>query len=281
MTSDTQLAPPAGKQHDTTIQTGRSMNRIQRILAICTLTTALTGAATAPALADYHATDTPQDGSATTVPLNDSWATDVDALGWSLETRWSPWRDTASQAGMRADYLQSQLNEVLATTEGGTQISDYEIAWEGGKVVMAFPLPGEKTAPPSSPAVQHLAAKAAGPPVVGRAEAGILAADNCPTEAIGNDWYCFWDHENFEGRRLQWNNTHTTRVRFSEYGFQNRVSSWSNKGGKTIRVYKNSGTNTCLTSGGVLLWTEAPHSRNSAVANSDDNQADCFTARNN
>ncbi|MFJ6438289.1 peptidase inhibitor family I36 protein [Streptomyces sp. NPDC091416] len=173
--------------------------------------------------------------------------------------------------------LQQEINQVLASTEGGVQISQNEIAWEGGEAIMAFPLPGETQAPISSPAAQRLQAKVAGKTTgtveseATQGDATILASDNCPTQVFGNDWYCFYQNTNFGGRRLQWNAAHTSRVYFSAYDFDNETSSWSNKGGKTIRVYEDFWVNNP-----THLWTEENHSSSSSVYYADDNRADYF-----
>ncbi|MEU1694829.1 peptidase inhibitor family I36 protein [Streptomyces hirsutus] len=200
------------------------------------------------------------------------------------------------------DPLQQQIDEVLANTEGGVQISSYEIAWNDGEAIMAFPLPGEEQAPVSSLVAQKLQAQYVGLPVDTRepavSDASVVAAadddppadeeviaaerepyvsgaasDSCPTEVFGNDWYCFYQYKSFKGRRLQWNATHKNLVYFSKFDFENRTSSWSNKGAKTIKVYgrRYAGQDTsCYSS----LWSENPHER-SASANWD-NAADCF-----
>ncbi|MFF8352977.1 peptidase inhibitor family I36 protein [Streptomyces chartreusis] len=173
--------------------------------------------------------------------------------------------------------LQAQIDEVLAKTEGGVQISKNEIAWHGGEAIMSFPLPGESKAPISSPAAQRLQAKVAGKPAgtvePAATDVSIQADDgDCPTEIFGNDWYCFYQNDNFGGRRLQWNATHRSPVYFSDYDFENKVSSWSNKGGKQIYVYEN-----FWVGRPTHLWTEEPHSRDSSVPNSVDNRAESFT----
>ncbi|MFH9133699.1 hypothetical protein [Streptomyces sp. NPDC017524] len=118
---------------------------------------------------------------------------------------------TGSQAyATETSELQQQIDTVLAKTTGGVQISPNEIAWEGGEVIMSFPLPGEETAPPSSQAATNLQAKAAGISKQSIKDAvasgkSLAASDNCPTEVIGNDWYCFYQYKDFGGRRLQWN----------------------------------------------------------------------------
>ncbi|WP_329230471.1 peptidase inhibitor family I36 protein [Streptomyces sp. NBC_01460] len=197
-----------------------------------------------------------------------------------------------AQAADGSDSLQQEINEVLATTQGGVQISRNEIAWNGGEAILVFPLPGETTAPVSSPAAQTLQAEVAALGNLATTEepagddpepsASVAAADACPTEAFGNDWYCFYQYTNYGGRRLQWNGTHDlfNPVFFSDYGFENKTSSWSNKGGKTIQVRNRSVTGSdpsCSAHGnGLFLWTEAAHSRSSNVGSGYDNKADCF-----
>ncbi|MEE1804144.1 peptidase inhibitor family I36 protein [Streptomyces sp. NPDC101062] len=168
--------------------------------------------------------------------------------------------------------LQRQIDRTLANTEGGTQISVNEIAWNGGEAIMSFPLPGERKAPPSSLAARKLQAEFTGVPL---SEMGVTAADNCPTQAIGKDWYCFWETKNFEGRRLTWNNSHKSKIYFSDYNFHNKTSSWSNKGDKTIYVYARTQTGSDA-SCTKLLWTESPHTHNSSLPANLDDRADCF-----
>ncbi|WLQ65196.1 MULTISPECIES: peptidase inhibitor family I36 protein [Streptomyces] len=190
------------------------------------------------------------------------------------------------------DALQQEIDEVLATTEGGVQISRNEIAWNGGEAILVFPLPGESAAPVSSASAQKLQAKVAGLPLSTTEEepagvdpesgVSIAASDSCPTETFGNDWYCFYQYTNYGGRRLQWNASKDTYspVYFSAYGFENKTSSWSNKGGLTIDVRNRSKTGSdqscSAVGGGIRLWLEAEHSRSSNVGAADDNKADCF-----
>jgi hypothetical protein len=181
-----------------------------------------------------------------------------------------------SASAAEQSSLQDQIDEVLAKTEGGVQISANEIAWEGGQVIMSFPKPGETDAPISSRAAQRLQAKVAGKPADTTEPAALTASaeadDECPTEVFGNDWYCFYQYEDFGGRRLQWNATHKSPVYFDKYDFDNRTSSWSNKGGKTITVWDNFWVNNPKE-----LWWEYAHSRDNYVGSALDNQADSFT----
>ncbi|MEN8655868.1 peptidase inhibitor family I36 protein [Streptomyces sp. 21So2-11] len=186
---------------------------------------------------------------------------------------------TQAQA-VEPDQLQQEIDSVLAKTEGGAQISRNEIAWEGGKVTMTFPLPGEEVAPPASPAAVALQAKISGVSSsklnkAVKSGVGLAAADNCPTETFGNDWYCFYQYKNFGGRRLAWNEGKPGGWYFSAYDFTNTTSSWSNKGGMPIYVWgrKKTGDDTsCLKS----LWIESEHTKDAQVAANVDNQADCF-----
>ncbi|MFB8347908.1 peptidase inhibitor family I36 protein [Streptomyces niveus] len=195
---------------------------------------------------------------------------------------------TQANAAEVTDELQQEINDVLAKTEGGVQISQNEIAWNGGEVIMAFPLPGETHAPVSSSAAQRLQSKVSGLPLDTVEDVapepvepeeyeepvGAMATDSCPTQTFGNDWYCFYQYKDFGGRRLQWSAAYNHYVYFSSYDFENRTSSWSNKGGKVIGVYGRTVTGSDLSCTNDL-WYEQPHSRSASA--SPDNQADCFT----
>ncbi|WP_405759521.1 MULTISPECIES: peptidase inhibitor family I36 protein [unclassified Streptomyces] len=171
--------------------------------------------------------------------------------------------------------LQSEVNQVLASTKGAVQISANEVSWNGGEPVLVLPLPGQAKAPASSPKAQQLQAGVAGMPASEKSPA-VAQGDSCPTEWTGNDWYCFYQYKDFEGRRLQWNQPHPyTAVYFSDYGFNDMASSWSNKGGLTVFVRGREiadDDNSC----NRTLWIMDPHSRAAAVVA--DNQADCFHA---
>ncbi|MEU9576341.1 hypothetical protein [Streptomyces chilikensis] len=203
------------------------------------------------------------------------------------------------------DSLQQQINEVLAATDGGVQISRYEIAWNGGEAIMAFPLPGERHAPPSSTEAVKLQAETAGLSTSATADAVAEAAEqvtgamadeatpageeeptvgvaatspDCPTVTIGNDYYCFYQYKNWEGRRLAFSAAYRGYVYFSAYDFVNRTSSWSNKGGKTIYVRgrTESGNDGSCNQYSQNGWTEPAHTNSSSLSASLDNTADCF-----
>ncbi|WLQ45628.1 peptidase inhibitor family I36 protein (plasmid) [Streptomyces laculatispora] len=174
--------------------------------------------------------------------------------------------------------LQQEIDQVLANTEGGVQISQNEIAWDGGDAIMSFPLPGETQAPVSSPAAQRLQAKAAGKPA-GTVEPAstpgdvtiLGSTDSCPTQVFGNDWYCFYQHPNYGGHRLQWNATHKSPVYFSKYDFANETSSWVNNGAKKIRVFDDYWVNNP-----TELWNEYGHDSSTFVGSYWGDRADYF-----
>ncbi|MER6456508.1 hypothetical protein ABT270_28475 [Streptomyces sp900105245] len=209
--------------------------------------------------------------------------------------------------------LQQQVDEVLSTTQGGVQISRNEIAWDNGNVIMSFPESDEETAPVSSPAAAKLEAKVSAPKGTSPAAlaeatdalladtgandasdetsndddpSGIVGAgsdSSCPTVVLGNDWYCFYQYKSYGGRRLQFSAKYTmsNAIMFDSYGFENKTSSWSNKGGKTIYVAGRTVTGNNYSCHNYVdfkrpvLWEENDHSH-SASLGSLDNQADCF-----
>ncbi|GAA2484478.1 hypothetical protein GCM10023100_29770 [Actinocorallia cavernae] len=208
-----------------------------------------------------------------------------------------------------ANVLQQQINEVLAKTQGGVQISSNEIAWENGNVIMAFPEPGETSAPTSSPAAAKLEATVSAPEgtspaaIIAAADdasaddavdegstdddpSGVVAAGSdsgCPTVTFGNDFYCFYQYKNYGGRRIQFSEKYTmsNAVMLDKYDFENRTSSWSNKGGKIIYVAgrtvtgSNASCNNYVNNKRPVLWEETNHSHSSSLG-SLDNKADCF-----
>ncbi|WP_158711583.1 hypothetical protein [Streptomyces xylophagus] len=185
--------------------------------------------------------------------------------------------NTASAA---PESLQQQIASTIAQY-GGTQISAYEISWHDGDVIMAFPLPGEEKAPPSSAAAQELQRTAAqkeaarqGITISSVAQPTAATVGGCPTETLGNDWYCFYQDDNYGNRRLLWNAEHLSNVYFSDYGFEDETSSWVNGGGKTIWVYDQTAGKPQGT--GPRLWTENDHSHSTYVGDANNDRANWF-----
>src|SRR5262249_3953086 len=95
---------------------------------------------------------------------------------------------------------QAQIDQILRDYPGGEQISDNEIAWDEGSVVLALRTLHPQVCFPWSGCVH-----------------------GCPPGR-----YCFYEHWNFGGRRLQFSDCSrggTTQF-LSDYGFENRTSSW-------------------------------------------------------
>ncbi len=174
----------------------------------------------------------------------------------------------------RRQELPRQVDETLASTRGGVQISANEISWNRGQPILTLPLPGQRTAPSASPAALR--------------QEGLSAADittasvnwhNCPAGNDDNRWYCFYQEQGFHGRRLQWNWARCgSSTYFSTYGFGNKASAWVNttpnkkKWGMHVAVWQAAGNPD------YLLWQEPPWHQVSYVGKGDDNKADYFEA---
>jgi hypothetical protein len=175
--------------------------------------------------------------------------------------------DTQSQ------QLQAEIDETLADTTGGVQISANEISWNGGEPILVLPLPGETSAPASSAAAAKLE---------GLSDTDVEPQVNwhsCPAGADDNRWYCFYQLENFGGRRLQWNWAHCSSAEwFSDYGFENKTTGWVNTTrnidywGMNVDVWQAAGNPD------YVLWREKPWHQVSYVGAADDNKADYFHA---
>jgi len=173
----------------------------------------------------------------------------------------SSWVQRDSRAEVRqlsasaAADLQGQIDATLHSTKGGVQVSANEIAYEGGNVVLALPLPGQRTAPASSKAALALTEPAASAAAAGSAGSVVpFDVAGCPAGATDNRWYCFYQDSNFGGRRLQWNYAHCDvhhgdYIDFVNYSFAAETSSWVNTGTLTVYTFDE---------GWYPLWTESP-----------------------
>lgn len=170
----------------------------------------------------------------------------------------TPKADDQTIAGSLKAPLADRVAAQLRLAPGGVKISPNEIAWDTGKVVMVFPWDGETAAPASSSAVLD-------------GEVSTQDIQGCPTQYFGADYYCFYEHGNYGGRRLQFKD-HPQQVAFSQYGFDNQTSSWVNGGAAGINVYD--GTNT----GTPILWVMNSHSQSSLVSAANNDRASSFHA---
>jgi hypothetical protein len=81
-------------------------------------------------------------------------------------------------------------------------------------------------------------------------------------------WTCFYDLPNFGGQKLEFQDTGYTQY-FSDYGFDDRTSSWVNTkhNDHVVNVRDDFGT---------LLWSEPVTSESSYVGGANDNRASYF-----
>lgn len=157
--------------------------------------------------------------------------------------------------------LQQRIDVQLATSPGAVQISPYEVAWDGGRVIMSFPRDGQKKAPPVSQAARNLMrgldhGEQAPRPQASPQSIQPQDIEGCPTEIFGADWYCFYQDINWLGRRLQWSDPMT--VDFRNFNFDNEASSWVNGGALIIEVFDDNSEN-------GVLWVEEDHVKSSSV----------------
>lgn len=169
--------------------------------------------------------------------------------------------------------LQAEIDATLAETgNGGVQISANEIAWNGGEPILVFPLPGETKAPPSSAAARNAEGLSSTSDVEPQVD-----WEGCPAGADDNRWYCFYEDQNFRGRRLQWNWAHCqTGLRFVDYGFDNDTTGWVN----TTRNVDNVGMRVTVFDGFFVdtLWREQPWTKVSRVDTFNNDKASSFRA---
>lgn len=164
--------------------------------------------------------------------------------------------------------LQAEINQVLAETKGGKQISANEVSWQNGAVVLVLPLPGQDTAPAYSKATAG-SNEAQGAAV----EAQDAAVDwkGCPAGRADNRWYCFYEHPYWGGRRLQWNHSHCAEnISLHDYNFAYMTSSWVNT---TYNVRVETYTDM-----GNPMWTEEPQYMSADVPGHFNDEATHFSA---
>jgi hypothetical protein len=157
--------------------------------------------------------------------------------------------------------LQRRIDDQLKLAPGGRQISTNEIAWNGGKVIMSFPLDGQRVAPASSVTATKLMSAATATPK----KVTPSSIHGCPTVTFGADWFCLYADINWGGRRLQWSTSCTDQL--SNYGFDDQTSSWVNGG--ALYIYVNDPSR--------QLWTENPHTTSSYVGDANNDRATWFT----
>lgn len=94
--------------------------------------------------------------------------------------------------------LQGQIDAQLRDVPGGMQISPTEVSYSGGKILVAFPLPGERTVS-TDPDFR----KGAAGTEAQEAIQSVMYQRGCP---YGNGifWRCLFDGNSWEGRMVQY-----------------------------------------------------------------------------
>lgn len=173
-------------------------------------------------------------------------------------------------AGSSSPELAARVAAQLRLAPGGVKISPNEISWDRGRVVMSFPLDGQSVAPASTRAALELQQGTLSPSARVGPE-NVYDIHGCPEQIIGPDYYCFYEHSNWGGRRIQFKDSSQT-IYFADYGFQDMTSSWVNGGGLTIGVDNFNGTSF------YQMWQMNPHSLSSYVGSANNDRADRFRA---
>ena len=167
------------------------------------------------------------------------------------------WTNSLHLAPDGRSALQHQIDAVLRVRPGGTQISQYQVSWQGGEVVLSLPVPGTGRVPAGS----------------GRSRAGALSSavatsDSCPW-SFSARYTCFYSDVGFSGRRLQFADTYcSSAVNFGDWGFSNTISSWVNNSSHTVSAYD--GPNTT----GALLWKQYGVGSSANVGSAANDRAD-------
>jgi len=138
---------------------------------------------------------------------------------------------------------QMQIDQILRDYPGGERLSDNEVAWNEGSVVLVLPTLQAQTCYPWSGCVH-----------------------GCPP-----GWYCFYEHWEFGGRRLQFSDCSPggTTQSLRDYGFENQTSSWVvNRSLNFVNVNDSEG--------GGNLWNADSHSVSTWVGPEANDRADWF-----
>ena len=154
--------------------------------------------------------------------------------------------------------LQGEVDAVLRARPGGTQISQYEVSWQGGQVVLALPAPAHARVPRADRHPRDVAP-------------GAGSSDSCPWSFTAR-YTCFYADAGFNGRRLQFADTYCSGpVNFADWGFANTTSSWVNNTAHIVKVYD--GPNATA----ALLWKEYGVSNCPYVGDADNDRANSAT----
>lgn len=185
-------------------------------------------------------------GAAATICLFAGLASPANA-STPLEAKIAQQAAQADLSKAQVADLQRKVDRQMDITPNGRQISVNQIAWDGEKTVMTFPLPGEKQARAVNEGVSP------------------LGSPNC-----SYTYTCLYENQNFDGRRLSWRDCAFHDL--SDFGFSDKTTSWHNNqttGTKTY-VYNWVGS-------WSLIWTSTAPSSNGNVGSTNNDKADGIT----
>lgn len=160
--------------------------------------------------------------------------------------------------------VQDQINEVLHRHPNAKQISNHEISWNDGAVILTIPSDEDML-----PSKEDLAGR---PAAASEPVEPLATVHGCPS-----GWYCFYQHRDFKGRRVQFRDcTSDGKVQLlSDHEFQNETSSWVvNRRLKYVDVRDYDPSPRFPR--GRPLWEEAAYSQSSWVGREWNDSADWF-----
>ncbi|WP_371749827.1 peptidase inhibitor family I36 protein [Streptomyces sp. NBC_01283] len=134
---------------------------------------------------------------------------------------------SSAQADAASERLQKSIDEQIAEY-GGTQVSDYAVAYDDGAVVV-FPNPVTGEAPDNlGTGTRTAQAQSYDLDTNPNDNIGLRSAvQGCPSGWTPNsDWFCFYQYKNFKGKRWQFKDTSVGYA--ANWGFDNKTSSWVN-----------------------------------------------------
>jgi Peptidase inhibitor family I36 len=114
--------------------------------------------------------------------------------------------EPAAAAKSSTDSVQSQINDAMRKTPGGTQINANQVAWRNGTVILTIP-------------------------EAGRSTTSLFGGPDC-----SSGWYCFYADVNWGGRRLQFS-FYNELIDLANWGFTNQASSWHDNSGIYVTVW--------------------------------------------
>lgn len=184
-----------------------------------------------------------------------------------------------SRTTQAAQRLQAQIDAQIAAY-GGTQVSPYEVAYDGGNVIMVFADPVTGALPTSSADRVELGRVAdAGRPGVAAQVSPLTTSYRygCPyTSTTG--WTCFYQNISFNhnscsgtgacgdgGVMLEFDVCGYQSL--AAYGFSDQTSSWVNNTDSYVTVYDASSS---------LLWSESSGTASSYVGSANNDKANSF-----